>query len=68
MVTQSFIFLTCILACNLVSCSNCDSTCLTCNNIATNCTSCAYPKYLDDNICVLDCPHLKYKVDNNKTC
>lgn len=36
-------------------CADCDPGCLTCNNTATTCTSCASPDYLQNQGCVNDC-------------
>lgn len=34
----------------------CDTTCLTCHTIKTNCTSCSAPRYLISNECLTTCP------------
>ncbi|EAR95397.3 transmembrane protein, putative (macronuclear) [Tetrahymena thermophila SB210] len=49
------------------SCQYCNSSCYTCSQSATNCTSCTGVLYLYNNQCLNDCPDGYYKGINN-TC
>lgn len=51
---------------DLVTCQACSSSCLTCSNVGTNCTSC-FKKFWYNYLCVDKCPD-NYYTDSSYRC
>ncbi|XP_072039098.1 scavenger receptor cysteine-rich domain-containing protein DMBT1-like [Amphiura filiformis] len=49
-------------------CEHCDPSCMACNGLSTDCTSCRAPNYLNGTKCIPDCGHDYYGNTNTRQC